>query len=94
MSSATKNDSLNGATNGEVTLVAMSCAPFGNFCSSGAATNVNSSPWKYAQGMNAMPTAMRQRMSRLRSSSRCEMSVPSVSFSASSVMEPSMRVAP
>ncbi len=39
MNSATKKDSLNGAMNGETTLVAMSVAPFGSLSSNGCATN-------------------------------------------------------
>ena len=69
--------------NGETTLVAISEVPSGSFSISGCATSVNSSFEKKANGMNTMQTATVERSRRVRSSSRCETSVPSASASFS-----------
>ena len=81
MNSATMIDSLSGAMNGATTLVAISDVPSGSFSISGRATSVNSSFWKNASGTKQIAIAMTARSSRSRSSSRCEISVPSASGS-------------
>ena len=82
MNSATKNASLKGVMNGEMTLVAISDEPSGSCAIRGCATSVNSSLAKNASGTNTMITAISARSSRSRSSSRCEISVPSASGSS------------
>src|SRR5512137_2608024 len=77
------SESLSGAMNGATTLVAMSDVPSGSLSISGRAISVNISFWKNASGTKAMNTAMTDLSSRSRSSSRCEISVPSASGSGS-----------
>ena len=77
------SDSLSGAMNGEMTLVAIKDVPAGSFSISGRATSVNSSFWKKASGTKQIVTAMTERSRRSRNSSRCETSVPSASGSPS-----------
>ena len=76
-------ESFSGAMNGATTLVAISDVPSGSFSISGWATSVNSSFEKNASGTNTMHTATVARSSRVRNSSRCEISVPSASASCS-----------
>ena len=83
MNSATISDSLSGAMNGEMTLVAINDVPAGSFSISGRATSVNSSFWKNASGTKQARTTMTDRSSRSRSSRRCETSVPSARDSPS-----------
>jgi hypothetical protein len=68
--------------NGDTTLVAMSVVPAGSLASSGSAISVNSSLAYTAQGTNATSSASIAFMSRSRSSSRCDISVPSARSSA------------
>ena len=77
------SDSLSGVMNGETTLVAMIEVPSGNFSISGCATSVNSWFEKKASGMKQIVTATTARSRRVRSSRRCEISVPSARDSGS-----------
>src|SRR5580658_6719526 len=86
-SSATKNDSLNGVVKGDITPVAIRLLPAGSFASSGCATKLKISLELSTHGMKAMPIATSARSSRLRSSRRCEISVPSTSFSGSALID-------
>src|SRR6185312_13560100 len=86
MKTATNSDSLNGVRKGDMTVVAMSWVPLGSLSFRGVATNVKIRLELSMHGMNASPTAISARISRSRSSSRCEISVPSASFSGSSLM--------
>jgi hypothetical protein len=83
---ATKNASLKGVMNGEITPVAMSVPPLGSLSMSGWATAVKISFLKNAQGRNITSTTTSARISRVRSSSRCEISVPEARVSGSSLM--------
>ena len=69
--------------NGATTLVAMIEVPSGSFSISGWATSVNSWFEKNTSGVKHTATATTARSSRVRSSSRCEISVPSASVSGS-----------
>ena len=81
-----KNDSLNGVVNGDITPVAMRCVPAGSFSCSGWETYEKMSFEYIMQGTKHRPTPSSALMSRSRSSSRCEISVPSASFSGSSLI--------
>ena len=83
MPMARTSASLKGTVKGATTLVAIRVAPGGNLCFSGSATNVNSWFMYIAHGMKQMPTANIALSSRSRSSSKCEISVPSASPSGS-----------
>src|ERR1700733_2876653 len=76
---ANTNASLNGTVKGATTLVAISVAPGGSLWIRGSATNVNSLFMYMPQGMKQMPTASMALSSRSRSSSKCDIRVPSAS---------------
>ncbi len=63
-----------GTTNGEITLVAISVAPAGNWATSGAASMSYRplGPGQNASAAKQMPTAIDARISRSRNSIRCE----------------------
>jgi hypothetical protein len=67
--------------NEPTTLVVSSVLPAGNLSMSGCAMNANSSLANIAQGMKATNSASTALRSRSRSSSRCDISVPSASCS-------------
>src|SRR6185503_11479531 len=77
--------SLSGVMNGATTLVAISELPSGSLSISGCATMVNSSLENIASGRKTIRIAIIDLSSRPRSSSRCEISVPSASSSVSRV---------
>src|SRR5450755_4557373 len=81
---ATRKASLKGTVNGDTTLVAISVAPAGSFWLRGLEMNVNSWFMYKRQGMQQTATANAAFISRSRSSSRCEISVPSASSLAGS----------
>ena len=68
---------------GEMTLVAISEEPAGNWLISGCATSVNTSFAKNASGTKTRMTERNARSSRSRNSSKCEIRVPSASCSGS-----------
>src|SRR5262245_34923161 len=72
---------------GATTLVAISELPSGSLSMSGFATSENSSFEKNASGTKTTKTAIVDLSSRSRSSSRCEISVPSASCSGSRLSE-------
>src|SRR6188474_1183961 len=85
MKMAANSASLSGVMKGATTLVAISELPSGSLSISGCATIVNRSLEKNASGRKTIAIAIIDRSSRSRSSSRCEISVPSASCSGSRV---------
>src|ERR1700691_3642720 len=79
--SASISASLNGTVKAPTTLVAIMVAPAGNWRIKGFAMNVNNWFMYIAQGMKQMPTASIAFSRRSRSSSKCEIRVPSASSS-------------
>src|ERR1700730_14857171 len=88
---ATNNESLNGVVKGDITVVAISCVPFGSFSFRGVATKEKIWFEQKMHGRKTNATVTIERMSRSSRSSKCEISVPSTSFSGSSLMGRSIR---
>src|SRR5262245_52419440 len=70
MKIATNNESLSGAMNGEIRLVATIEVPLGSFLMSGVAISVKSSLANHAQGAKQIATATTAFIRRCRSSTR------------------------
>src|SRR4030095_12857084 len=83
MNNATNNESLSGAMNGEIRLVAIIELPAGIFAMSGVAMIVNRSLANQAHGAKTIAIATTHFSNRWRNSTRCEMSVPSARRSSS-----------